>query len=180
MRKSPAMSSNRNRKQAIRAYMAQHHLPYTEAARSIGRASRPSPLTGQRWRRASQVLNTVPAELPAALSAFAGLRPSSGAAADELINRILEHLDNTVPLGVRNTTQDLWDATDALADVDLDPPIPATVSGAAAFVATLLSRLSPNELQVAATQLRYRDIRGRPGPAVDAPRVRTPTGRWPW
>lgn len=78
------MSSNRNRKQAIRAYMGQHHLPYTEAARRIGRAAVPSPLTGTRWRRASHVLNTARADLPAALALFAGLRAPSGPAGEEL------------------------------------------------------------------------------------------------
>jgi hypothetical protein len=147
------MTSNRNRKQAIRAYMAQHQLQYTEAARLIGHGAVPSKLAGTRWRRASQVLNVARADLPAALSLFAGRRAPSGPAAEELIDRLLEHLATAVPFGVLKTTHDLWEVTDIFADLEVIPPIPEEVRSAAEFVATLLSLQRPPDLRVAATQL---------------------------
>lgn len=94
------MTANRNRKQKIRGRQKHDGVAYNVARRRVDDPSSPARQAGVRHRQACAALGVQPAELPAALAEFTGLRLPEDSLGQALINRTLAIVEDAhVPIG---------------------------------------------------------------------------------
>lgn len=94
------MTANRNRKERIRSRQKHDGVAYNVARRRVDDPSSPARQAGVRHRHACAALGVRPAELPAALAEFTGLRLPEDPFGQALISRTLDIVEEAhVPIG---------------------------------------------------------------------------------
>jgi hypothetical protein len=146
----PAITSDRKRKMAARAYKASHDGTYGDALRAVA-ISRGH---GRRRRRATKALGLPASTLVEALARFLDRRPPATQDVLNLVEQTLTKLEE-VPSRKRPLQDDL---THALINEDDDkvveiPAVIPSVRGAARFIKSLLADVDDTELIAVATDV---------------------------